>query len=100
MFQSLKSFLKKNVLAGHCTWWPDRLFGVDYSLSCFGHDNGYISRKILDKLKADWNLLLDVWFTASIADKLWKRVAIRANAILMYLGVSTFGWIAWARVGS
>lgn len=84
-----------NIIRGHCTLWPDKIF-VDYSLSCLAHDIAYTGG-FKAKLKGDWSLLLDVWATAVVAEKWWQRAILRANAVLMYAGVSTFGTLIWLR---
>jgi hypothetical protein len=80
-------------LGGHCTWWPDSLLGYDYSLACWHHDIAY-QGSWLDKIKGDFWLFVDVWAVAAIAPG-WKRLILGANACLMYLGVSIFGWLPW-----
>lgn len=85
-----------NFFSGHCTLWFDSLLGVDYSLSCLAHDISYRSG-ILDKVIGDLELLLDVWYTAQVHPSSYGRAILRLNAIAMYIGVSTFGWIAYAK---
>jgi len=85
-----------NFFSGHCTLWFDSLLGVDYSLSCLAHDISYRST-VLDKIKGDWSLFLDVWYTAQVHPSSFGRAILRLNAVAMYVGVSTFGWIAYAK---
>lgn len=39
-------------------------------------------------------LFLDIWAIADILEG-WKRVGMKANAVLMLFGVSTFGTLVW-----
>lgn len=80
---------------GFCTWWPDSLFGIDYSMSCWAHDQSY-KKSIIEKIKGDIDLLLDVWAVSVVAKEKWKQILIKANAITMFLGVSTIGTFVWA----
>jgi hypothetical protein len=80
---------------GHCTLFWDTLFGVDISMSCWGHDRGYDHCNYWAKLESDFALGLDIWAVAVVADKRWKRAAIRAISVAMFTGVSTFGNFFW-----
>lgn len=51
----------------------------------------------MEKIRADIDLTLDVWAIATLADRRWKTVIIRAYSIGMLIATSTFGWIPWCR---
>jgi hypothetical protein len=72
--------------------WFQGWFGVDWSMSCWAHDLSWKIGTVLQKVKSDFELLLDVWAVAAVAGKWWQRSLIRANAVAMYLAVATVGW--------
>lgn len=62
----------------HCTFWPDKLFGVDYSQCCYAHDVAYAMQ--LPKLTADFELGLCV-----------AQSGLPALGALMAVGTAIFG---------
>lgn len=75
----------------YCTGWPDEIDGRDFSECCEKHDEVYAKGGFLNKFKGDYDLAKCVW---NKADGNWY---VKWNAIKMYLGVSTFGWIFWIK---
>jgi len=81
-----------------CTLSPDGFLGVEWSMSCMSHDGRYDTGETAgDKIKADLDLALDVWATASLADKAWKTAVIRVYSIIMLIGTNIGGWYFWLR---
>lgn len=69
----------------HCTLFPDRFAGADWSACCAAHDLAY--RTGADRLAADFALgqcVLDAtgWHALSVA---------------MFAGVAAFGWLFYRR---
>lgn len=69
----------------YCTLFPDKLFGVDYSLCCFLHDIAYGG--LADRKEADIALRDCVSLLFSETNLILGAVV----ATLMYLGVRLFG---------
>lgn len=81
-----------------CTLSPDGFLGVEWSLSCRAHDDQYlVGSTLLDKIKADLALTLDIWAVAALADAAWKMVIVRAYSLAVLAGTSTFGWYFWIK---
>jgi len=80
---------------GHCTWFHDKICGVNFGLACYDHDAAYKAGGFIRKLKADVVLLKDIWKYSSRADSLYKNIAIKGISILMYAGVSVPGILFW-----
>ncbi|BAP94477.1 hypothetical protein [Aurantimonas phage AmM-1] len=71
----------------HCTLWPDRLGGIDWSACCKAHDGAYdLGGDAAARLAADLDLASCV---AAVAG--WPM------ATLMFFGVAIFGWLFWRR---
>ena len=67
----------------HCTLWPDRLFGSDWSHCCAAHDLAYITQA--DRITADFEL---------------ARCVMALNwpmGVVMGAGVLAFGWLFYAK---
>jgi hypothetical protein len=67
----------------HCTLWPDRLLGADWSQCCAAHDLAYLEG--LPRLDADFDLVACV---ATVNPLM---------AALMGAGVIAFGWLFYPR---
>lgn len=81
-----------------CTLSPDGFLGVEWSLSCMGHDGRYEKGKtVRDKILADIDLSLDIWAVAALADRTWKTAVIRAYSVLVFTSVSIAGWYYWMK---
>ncbi len=65
--------------ADHCTLWPDRLAGRDWSACCAQHDRAYADPDVT-RLAADLEL-------AACVAEVWP-----AMALVMFAGVCAFGW--------
>jgi len=72
----------------HCTFWPDRFLGRDWSHCCATHDAAYASG-VGSKIDADVNLLRCVTNATG-----WESFAL-----VMFAGVFLFGGIFWKRKG-
>lgn len=72
-------------MADHCTAWPDRAFGLDWSHCCAAHDLAYETGA--PRIAAD----LDLAACVSAATG-WHWMAG-----LMFVGVLFFGWAFKAR---
>jgi hypothetical protein len=91
------SIRRTDLLKGdYCTWFPDRIFGVDIGLACYDHDAAYDIREYSWKVKGDVALLKDVW-TLGAREKGWKNTVIKGTALLMFSAVSTIGNLFWLR---
>lgn len=75
----------------YCTGWPDDIDGRDFSICCEKHDEAYAKGGFFKKFKSDFELARCVWNKAD------GNNYVRWNAVKMYLGVSTFGWIFWTK---
>lgn len=77
--------------ADNCTLWPDGY----WTDCCAGHD-GLAENPDEPWISSNWWLAQCVWASSysSKADTPLKRLWIRSNAVLMFIGTSTFGW-AW-----
>lgn len=71
--------------ADHCTLWPDRLAGMDWSACCLAHDVAYALGR--DRAVADLELYRCV---AEATGAHWF-------AGVMFAGVSIFGWAFWKK---
>jgi hypothetical protein len=88
----------KKTVKDWCSLSPDGFLGVEWALSCMAHDHRYERNgSLIEKFKADYYLAADVWHSASMADKTWKRGAVRCYSVAMYAGVSTLGMLFWYR---
>lgn len=84
------------MITDFCTLWPDKLFGISYGKPCcVPHDRAYILGGVLRKLKADFELAMCVREESKKAKSVKEWTIMQANAVVMYLGVSTFGWYPW-----
>lgn len=70
-------------LPDHCTSWPDRLLGFDWSMCCLAHDIAYETG--LDRLEADLALYKCVG---------WE-IGFGIMAIVMLAGVRILGGEYW-----
>jgi hypothetical protein len=87
-------------MADWCSLSPDGFLGVEWSLSCMAHDGRYDAGKtIIDKIRADLDLSLDIWALAALADSKWKVAVIRTYAVGVFFATSTFGLYNWFKAG-
>ena len=82
---------------GYCTWFFDRVFGVDIGLACYDHDAAYSAGGVLLKLKADVRLMTEVWEDGDKASNPCQNAAIKVTSVLMYAAVSTVGIGFWIK---
>lgn len=71
-------------MTDHCTLWPDRLLGVDYSQCCLRHDLAYWSG--LPRIEADLALGLCV-----------AQAGLPAMGALMAAATMAFGWLFYKK---
>lgn len=104
-------------MENNCTFWPERVLGVDISFACKYHDWHYKRQKV-SRLTADLNLYRRVRDEARAKYQLFLGVHIwegdyylkyenwigfkgkwRAKLIasVMFVGVRLFGWYAWRK---
>ena len=79
-----------------CTWFPDKVFGVDIGLACYDHDAAYAAGHYRLKWEGDKNLFRDVWEIGNRQEG-WRGPAIKAVAGLMFAAVATVGNLFWLR---
>jgi hypothetical protein len=85
-------------MSDYCTWSPEGLFGVEWSMSCMSHDGQYSTGKTLaDKIIADLALSQDIWALSVLADAPWKQGAIRIYSVGVFAATSTVGFFFWFR---
>jgi hypothetical protein len=82
---------------GYCSWYYDKICGVNFGLACYDHDAAYEAGGFGRKLKADVDLLKGVWKAGGKADTLVKRAEVKAIAVIMYAGVSIPGILFWLK---
>lgn len=100
----------------NCTWWPERVLGLDVSFACKYHDWHYARQKV-SRWQADVNLykrvrdeariikheefLVPVLFKdGRIADGYYYKVGkkrAKLIAAVMFVGVRLFGWYSWRK---
>lgn len=79
-----------------CSYSPDGFLGVEWSLSCRAHDGLYDKGgSLIDKIKADIALYLDLWEIATLANRGWKVMTIWTYAMIQLTGTSTLGLFFW-----
>lgn len=104
-------------MENNCTFWPERVLGVDVSFACKYHDWHYKRQKV-SRLQADLNLYRRVRDEARakntyhFAFAQWEYDYFRkyqfytiingrwrANLIasVMFVGVRLFGWYSWRK---
>jgi LPXTG-motif cell wall-anchored protein len=72
----------------HCTFWPDRFAGMDWSHCCAAHDLAYRTGiPGMGRAAADAELFRCVT----------EATGAHWFAGLMFAGVSVFGWVFWRR---
>jgi hypothetical protein len=81
---------------GHCSWFWDKVFGVDISLYCYDHDAAYRVGDFVLKLKSDVRLAVSIFGASNRADNVFKELGVQAVAVGAYIGVSTLGIGFWA----
>jgi len=102
-----------------CTWWPERLLGLDLTFACKYHDWHY-KRQQVSRWQADVNLYKRVRDEARASPQLdicisqWRpegnpylkvmgvlkftgRKRAKLIASVMFVGVRTFGWYSWIK---
>ena len=95
-----KQSIERGVLimetSSYCTWFPDRIFGVDISLPCYDHDAAYDTLDYKLKIKGDSMLFHDIWELGN-RQRGWRNPALKAVATLMFSAVSTVGNLFWLK---
>jgi hypothetical protein len=82
---------------GYCSWFYDKICGVNFAVHCYDHDAAYLAGGFSRKLKADVDLLKCVWKAGDTADTLVKKLEVKAIAVIMYAGVSIPGIFFWLK---
>lgn len=78
-------------MANYCSYAPEKVFGVDCSLSCMLHDHNY-------KLSTASRYLCDVTFRQNIINSnLDKPIRAWIVAWVYYLCVRGFGWMFYGK---
>ena len=101
-----------------CTFWPERLLGLNLTFACKYHDWHYARQKVSRRI-ADRNLRRRIIKEARAEeypfvmfykrDKQFKSATLKASLIfdgkwrafvigwIMWIGVRLFGWYAWIK---
>ena len=78
-----------------CTFFPEKIYDVDISYACYRHDMAYLQRKISTKFRSDFELMVDVWDLAELANDPTRKVAMRITSVAMGITVATLGTPVW-----
>ena len=78
-----------------CTFWPERLLGLNLTFACKYHDWHYARQKVSRRI-ADRNLRRRIVKEARDINGNGEYRAILI-AWVMWLGVRLFGWYAWIK---
>ena len=82
---------------GYCSWYYDKICGVNFAVHCYDHDAAYLAGGFGRKLKSDIDLLKGVWAAADTASAIHNKLAVKGIAVIMYAGVSIPGIFFWLR---
>ena len=81
---------------GYCSWFWDRIFGVDIGLECYDHDAAYAAGGWKLKFKADLALAVGIW-NRSEGLPIWKFILLKGVSVGSYVLTSTVGWGFWLK---
>lgn len=91
MLSSLLGFWNQ----GHCSWFWDKVCGVDIGLECYDHDAAYDAGGLLRKIKSDYSLAVGIIRRSKYTNRIEYKLIIVTVGVCSWLAVSTIGWGFW-----